>query len=143
PPLCEALWQTPLVFLGTVTQGLVTQDGRIVRGRMHIDRAFKGITEESIILFDDGICDGPMLQVGEEYLMYTSRPGNGDIPSRGCTRSRHVKYADEDLQFLNGLPTTPPVSKIFGTVVVRTDDYYGKEQPLGGAQVEIKGRTGT
>ena len=33
--------------------------------------------------------------------------------------------------------------KFFGTVVVRTDDYYGKEQPLGGAQVEIKGRTGT
>ena len=34
--------------------------------------------------------------------MYTRRVGNGDIPSRGCTRGRHVKYADEDLQFLNG-----------------------------------------
>jgi hypothetical protein len=110
---------------------------------MRIDHAYKGVTEESVVLFDDGMCDGPTLQVGEQYLMYTRRVGNGDIPSRGCTRSRHVKYADEDLKFLNGLPDAPPVSRIFGRVVVRTDDYHGNDQPLAGAQVEISGTAGT
>jgi hypothetical protein len=110
---------------------------------MRIDHAYKGVTEDSVVLFDDGMCDGPTLQVGEQYLMYTRRVGNGDIPSRGCTRSRHVKYAGEDLNFLNGLPDARPVSRIFGRVVVRTDDYHGNDQPLAGAQVEISGAAGT
>ncbi|MBS1854955.1 MAG: carboxypeptidase regulatory-like domain-containing protein [Acidobacteria bacterium] len=110
---------------------------------MRIDHAYKGLTDASVVLFDDGMCDGPTLQVGEQYLMYTRRVGSGDIPSRGCTRSTHVKYADEDLKFLNGLPDARPVSSIFGRVVVRTDDYRGNDQPLAGAQVEISGTAGT
>ncbi|HXB69584.1 MAG TPA: carboxypeptidase-like regulatory domain-containing protein [Candidatus Acidoferrales bacterium] len=110
---------------------------------MRIDHAYKGVTEDSLILFDGGMCDGPTLQLGEQYLMYTRRLGNGDIASRGCTRSRHVRYADEDLKYLDGLSDAPPFSKIFGRVVVRTDDYYGNGQPLAGAQVEINGTMGT
>jgi len=110
---------------------------------MRIDHAYKGVTEASVILFDDGMCDGPTLEVGEQYLMYTRRVGNGDIPSRGCTRSRHVKYAYEDLKFLNGLPDARPVSRIFGRIAVRTDDYHGNDQPLAGAEVEISGTAGT
>lgn len=143
PPLCEAFSQTPLVFLGTVTEALATQNGRVVRGRMRIDHAYKGVPGESVVLFDDGMCDGPALEVGEQYLMYTRRVGNGDVPSRGCSRSRHVKFADEDLKFLNGFPGERPVSRIFGRVVVRTDDYRGDDQPLAGAHVEISGSGGT
>ena len=143
PPPCEAYWQTPLVFLGTITEALASQNGRVVRGRMHIDHAYKGVTEDTVILFDDGMCDGPTLQVGEQYLIYTRQVGNGDIPSRGCTRSRHVEYADDDLKFLNGLPDARRVSRIFGRVVVRTDDYHGNDQPLAGAQIEISGAAGT
>ena len=143
PPPCEAYWQSPLVFLGTVTEALATRDGRVVRARMHIDRAYKGVTADSVVLFDDGMCDGPDLQTGEQYLMYTRQAGNGDIPSRGCTRSRHVKYASEDLKFLNGLSDARPVSRIFGRAVVRTDDYRGNDQPLAGARIEARGATGT
>ncbi len=75
--------------------------------------------------------------------MYTGKPGNGLTPSRGCTRSRHVKFAEEDLKFLNGLSTAPPVSTIFGRVTARTDDSAGKDQPLVGAKVEIRGPRGT
>jgi hypothetical protein len=110
---------------------------------MRVDHAYKGVTENSVVLFDDGMCDGPMMEVGEQYLMYTRRVANGDIPSRGCTRSRQVKYADEDLKFLDSLPDARPVSRIFGSVEVRTDDYHGNDQPLAGAQVEISGTPGT
>src|SRR5207247_11391900 len=73
PPPCEAYWQTPMVFLGTVTEGLATQDGRFVRARMRVDHAYKGVSEKTLVLFDDGMCDGPSLQIGQQYLMYTGR----------------------------------------------------------------------
>lgn len=142
PPPCEAYWQTPAVFLGTVTEALATKDGRVVRARMRIDHAFKGVSEKTVVLYDDGMCDGPDLQVGEQYLMYTQRPGDGDVPSRGCTRSRNVKAAKEDLKYLNGLAEAPPTSEVFGSVVVRTDDVRGDDQPLSGAVVSLNGAAG-
>lgn len=69
PPPCQAYWQSPMVFLGTVTEGIAISDGRIVRARMRIDRAYKGVAEQELVLFDDGMCDGPDLHVGEQYLM--------------------------------------------------------------------------
>jgi len=110
---------------------------------MRIDHAYKGVTEKTLVLFDDGMCDGPDLQVGEQYLMYTRRNGNGDVPSRGCSRSRHLRDATEDMQFLNGLSNASPFSTVFGRILDRTDDYYGNEQPLAGALVELKGIPGT
>jgi hypothetical protein len=108
---------------------------------MRVDRAYKGVSEKTLVLFDDGMCDGPDLQVGEQYLMYTNRFGNGDVPSRGCNRSAHVKYADEDLKYLNGLAEAVPTATIFGKVVARTDDYYGKDQPVAGVLVDVSGPT--
>ncbi len=131
-----------MIFLGTVIDALQYRDDRVVRARMHIDRAYKGVSEITLDLFDDGMCDGPDLQVGEQYLMYTWRGEDGRIPSRGCSRSRHVKYAEEDLKFLNGLGDASPLSRVFGKVMARTDDYYGKEQPAVAATVELTGPDG-
>lgn len=131
-----------MVFLGTITEALATQDGRIIRARMRIDRAYKGVSEESVVLFDNGMCDGPNLEVGEQYLMYAQAFGNGEVPSRGCTRSRHVKYAAEDFKYLNGLAKAVPTATVFGKVVERTDDYYGNDRPVPDALVEVNGPTG-
>jgi hypothetical protein len=132
-----------MVFLGTVTEALATEDSRVVRARMRIDHAYRGVFEKTLVLFDDGMCDGPDLQVGEQYLMYTRRLGDGDVPSRGCTRSRHIKYADEDLEYLNGLSEARPTGTVLGRVVVRTDDYHGNDKPVAGALVELSGIAGT
>jgi hypothetical protein len=139
PPPCQAYWQTPIVFLGTVTEALATRNGHITRARMRIDRAYKGVSEKTLVLFDDGMCDGPEMKVGEQYLMYTRRFGEGDVPSRGCTRSRHVKHADEDLEYLRALGSAIPTGMVFGKVVERTDDYYGNDKPAPGAKVEVSG----
>src|ERR1700721_3148244 len=74
-------------FLGTVTE-MNTQSGSFKTIRMSVDRAFKGDLKKLIDLFDDGMCDGPVLQIGKQYLMYTSGDPNGPVPARGCTRSR-------------------------------------------------------
>ncbi len=131
-----------MVFLGTVTEALATRDGRVVRARMRIDHAYKGVSEKTLVLFDDGMCDGPDLKLGEQYLMYTRRFDNGEVPSRGCTRSRHVEFADEDLKYLNGLADAVPTATLFGKVVARTDDFYGNAQPVSGALVEVNSATG-
>src|ERR1700683_2406214 len=99
PPPCQAISQSQLVFLGTVTE-MTTQSGSFKTIRMSVDRAFKGDLKKLIDLFDDGMCDGPVLQIGKQYLMYTSGDPNGPVPARGCTRSRRLEDAEEDLNFL-------------------------------------------
>jgi hypothetical protein len=107
PPPCVEYSATPLIFLGSVTEAIQT-DGWVRLARMRIDKAYKGISEETVMLYADGMCDGPSLRVGEQYLVYTHDDGTGHLPSRGCTRSRNVKYADEDLAFLNSLAGAEP-----------------------------------
>jgi hypothetical protein len=138
PPPCQAYWQSPLVFLGTVTEVLATPDGRVARARMRIDRSYKGVSEPTLILFDDGMCDGPEMRLGEQFLMYTYRNGDGEVPARGCTRSRHVRYAEEDLKYLDGLNEAHPTGSVFGQVGIWRDG-PGDDHPATGATVEIRG----
>lgn len=135
PPPCVAYSETPLIFLGTVTETLGT--GLF---RMRIDKAYKGISTDTVLLFDDGMCDGPTLQVGEQYLMYTQDIGADALPSRGCTRSRSVKYAAEDLAFLNGIAGSAPTGTLSGQVTMSTGNMAEVGEPLGGATVELFGQ---
>jgi len=89
---------------------------------MHVDRLYKGQVKETIELFDDGMCDGPRLEAGRQYLMYTSVLSTGAIPSRGCGRSRAVEAADEDLEFLKQYSTGEVPTHISGTVRYRPDE---------------------
>ena len=111
------------------------------QARMRVDRAYKGVSEASLVLYDDGMCDAPTLEVGEQYLLYTRRDEDGSIPLRGCTRSRHVKHAGEDLRYLDGLQEATPVSRIYGQVKGWQGD-AGDRAPLAGATVELAGPDG-
>ena len=123
-----------MIFLGTVVQGL--QPPLFL---MRIDKAYKGVSQKTLVLYDSLMCDGPDLRVGEQYLMYTEDDGSGYIPSRGCTRSRNVKYAAEDLKFLNGLSSAPPTGTIFGQATVNSGGMFSKGEPAAGVRVEISG----
>ena len=127
-----------MIFLGTVTAFRETEGTWVMR----IDRAYKGVSEKTLVLYDDGMCDGPLLREGEQYLMYTHDNGTGYLPSRGCTRSRNAKYADEDLKFLNGLATAPPTATVYGEVTVGTGSIVSKGEPASGVMVEILGEGG-
>ncbi len=90
--------------------------------RMHVDRAFKGDLAKTVELFDDGMCNGPNLQAGRQYLMYTTGFPGGGIPSRGCTRSRRVEDAEEDLAFLKAYAAGETKAQIYGTVRFQPDE---------------------
>ena len=137
PPACVEYSATPIIFLGTVTEASQTENGWVRLARMRVDKAYKGISEETVILYDSGMCDGPTLRVGEQYVMYTHDDGTGYLPSRGCTRSRNVKYADEDLAFLNSLAGAAPTGTISGKVTMSTGDLARTGDPLSGATIEI------
>lgn len=136
-PPCQAYSLSELVFLGTVTEVLEIRGTWTARVRMRIDRAYKGVTEESLIVFMDGMCSVLNLQLGEQYVMYAHRFPNGEVAPSGCSSS-HVKHAEEDLRFLDGLANAPPTSRILGRVTVAHDT-----QSLSGATVEIRGPEAT
>src|ERR1035438_2693062 len=115
PPPCVAYNATSMIFLGTAMEVL---DPRLPlfplarRVTMRIDRAYKGVTEETVTIFDDGTMG---FHVGAQYLIYGSRDGGGDLQIQ-CTRTRNVKDADEDLRFLNALGGS--TGRVSGHVVV-------------------------
>lgn len=121
PPPCQAVGQSQLVFLGTVTE-IKNQPGSFKTARMNVDRAFKGALKRAIDLYDDGMCDGPDLQIGRQYLMYTSGSPTGTVPARGCTRSRRIEDADEDLNFLKLYTAGRAITHVDGTVRFRPDE---------------------
>src|ERR1700742_4796976 len=75
PPPCAAYTETELIFLGTVTELGKGQEAGLAH--MRIDKPYKGLLKKTVNLFDDGMCDGPHLEVGQKYLMYTYDTGLG------------------------------------------------------------------
>ena len=138
PPPCAAYTETELIFLGTVTELGKGQEAGVAR--MRIDKTYKGVAKRTVNLLDDGMCDGPHLEVGQQYLMYTYDNGTGYLPARGCTRSRHVRFAKEDLVFLNALSKAPATSRVLGQVSTLRSGVVSEEgEPAAGASVEIEG----
>lgn len=118
PPPCQAIGGSELVFLGSVLS--VGDGGHIAK--MRVDQSFKGSLPGEVELFDDGMCDGPILKVGRQYLMYTFGDPGHPIPARGCTRSRAVEDAKEDLQFLKEYVAGKTRTQISGTVRYRPNE---------------------
>jgi hypothetical protein len=132
PPPCVAYTYTEMIFLGTVTE--------LEKGvaQMRIDKAYKGVLVKTVALWDTGMCLGPALHVGEQYLIYTRDDGIGYLLSGGCTRSRNARDAKEDMAFLNGLSKAPLTSTVFGQVTVRSGSISSEGEPVPGAVVEIQ-----
>lgn len=126
-PPCQAVGESGLVFIGTVSE--VTTEGILKVARMKIDRTFKSTLNAEEELFDDGMCDGPTLKPGGQYLIYSDRTATGKIPSRGCTRSRAIEYADEDLKFLNAYAEGKTTTQIRGAVRFAPDVQGENDDP--------------
>jgi len=108
------------VFIGTVSAVIAERPFKQVR--MQVDQVFKGNIPNEIEMFDSGMCDGPNLQIGRRYLMYTSPLPSGSIPSRGCTRSRAIESADQDIQFLKTYVDGKTTTHLSGTVRFRPEE---------------------
>jgi|SRR5271157_2601872 len=139
PPPCEEYAHTQVVFLGTVTEALFTHDGVVYKALMRIDRAYRGVAGEKVMVVDWGFGDSPSLKVGEQYLIYAAPLGIGSELAFRCSRSRNVKDAAEDLKYLNALGTTASAGTVFGHVTIDPDGLRDGHRPAAGAVVQIQG----
>lgn len=99
-PPCAYVAHTDQIFIGKVVE-MSSPPRQFRRVRMEVERVFKGTAAGTVDLFDDGMCDGPRVQIGARYLMYTMGNPMEPMPLRGCTRSRAIEQAAEDLKFLS------------------------------------------
>lgn len=116
-----------------------TQDG-LIRSHMQVDRAYKGVSSARVTIVQFGDCSGPILRVGDQYLMYAHRQENGDVISYGCS-SRRIDDATEDLKYLEGVSQMPPTAAVSGKVR-RTNGTVGTGAAPG-AVVAINGPHGS
>ncbi len=138
---CQQAGRSPLIFSGTVTN--IRKDG-VQFVRMKVDRTYKGALPAEVELSDDGACNGPDLQLGRRYLMYTERLPTGALPARGCTRSRAIEDAAEDLAFLDEYAKGKTVNQISGRVRYRPDDssaHPERRTPLPRVRVALTDRS--
>ena len=141
PSPCESYGNSQLIFLGTVTDISKGVDGSKTI-RMTVDLVYKGELEKTIQLFDDGVCSAPSFQVGTQYLIYTSGSTKELLPVRGCTRSRDVRYAEEDLVYLKQVAEGKADTLVSGKVLLLADEIDGVRQdpsPLKDVRVSLSG----
>lgn len=96
---CAYVGYSDQIFIGKVI-GIESQPTQFDQIRMEVERVYKGTATGVVVLYDTRMCDGPLVKVGGRYLMYTSGDPKQSMPLRGCTRSRAVEEADEDIAFL-------------------------------------------
>ena len=129
-PPCAEYWQTDAVFIGVANRVVHIPNntdlaiGPYVRTTVYftIEEAFKGVGGTGIVLDLDSC--GHRFKEGERYLVYARRKHNSqELDVRlGNTRTRPLSEAAEDLQYIRGLTSAEPGSRIFGKATEFT--YY-------------------
>jgi len=84
---------------------------------VQVEKAYKGVNEGEVVLHqpDDGC--SPQFRPGQRWLFYASNRGGSDTwVVRGCSRSRGIDFAADDLLYLGRLPQSSAQTRISGVV---------------------------
>ena len=150
-PPCQEFGRADLVFTGLVTEVIAvdwrgsnlapTSAYQRLTARLLVEEAFRGVKDAEVI-FEMNDCPYPFKQ-GERYLVYAHKDREGKPYLRiGSSRTRPVADAVEDLEFLRGLSTTQPGTRVYGKAIRHTlnvkESRYDSE-PLIGVKVTLEG----
>ena len=148
PPTCEAYWQAEAVFIGTAKElswiefeekleGLVLKRKRPVFS-FSVDQAFRGVNGAKVAVMTGigGDDCGYGFKIGEQYLVYAYRDQQKKemLSTSVCARTRPVRDADEDLEYIRGLSKASPGGWVFGEVF---KSGWTQERPLPVEDVEV------
>ena len=126
-PPCHEYWRADAIFIGVATRVVrVPNTTQLAIGPyssstvyFSVEEIFKGV-KGSAVVFELDYC-GHSFKEGERYLVYAHRNGAKQLYVRaGSTRTRLLSEAKEDLDYIRGLSSAEPGSRIFGSVVQRT-----------------------
>ena len=149
-PPCLEYWQADAIFIGVANRVEHIPNntdlllGPYMRMTVHftIEETFKGVGGTGLVL-DLDYC-GHRFKEGERYLVYAHRKHNSqelDVRA-GSTRTRPLSEAAEDLQYIRGLASAEPGSRVFGKVTQFT--YYIRKhdhdvEPLQNIKIVLEG----
>ncbi len=151
-PPCEAYWQAEAVFIGTPKElswieyeeklpELVIKRKQTVFS-FSVDQAFRGVNGSQVAVLTGmggGDCEYGF-KIGEQYLVYAHRDGRKKemLATSICTRTRPVRNAGEDLEYIEGLSKASPGGLVFGSVIKSNWPPEGPV-PLEGVKITIEG----
>jgi hypothetical protein len=81
----------------------------------NVEETFDGVPAKTVAVYGEGTTNDFHFNVGEKYLVYAWREGDGKIRTAMCTRTSVLSQAKDDLEFLRSLPTRQG-GEIFGQV---------------------------
>lgn len=123
---CEAYWQTPVIFAGTVIDisKVSANPKRFLtdrRVRFNVHEGYRGLTGSEAEVFtasNEAAC-GYGFSIGGQYLVYAYRQDNGTLYTGLCSRTRRLSDAADDLAYIRGLGSGAPGATVFGEVTAR------------------------
>jgi hypothetical protein len=149
PTPCVAYERAEAVFIGTPTEvsrneskDKIGNSGRASRiFRFSVDQAFRGVNDSQVsVITGQGAGDcGYDFKIGEQYLVYASRDSQKMLYTSICSRTKHIRDANEDLEYIHGLSKASPGGWVFGEVF-KTNRTHGGLWPLEGVKVTIVGQ---
>jgi hypothetical protein len=71
----------------------------------NVEETFDGVPAKTVAVYGEGTTNDFHFNVGEKYLVYAWREGDGKIRTARCTRTSVLSQAKDDLEFLRSLPT--------------------------------------
>ena len=84
---------------------------------IQVEKAYKGVNPGDIVLYQPDDDCAPKFRVGQRWLFYASHHDVSDAWSvPGCSRSRGIDFAHDDLLYLGGLPQSATQTRISGVV---------------------------
>jgi hypothetical protein len=147
--VCRAYERAEVVFIGTPkevprneSKDRIGNSERAYRiFRFSVDQAFRGVNDSQVSVLTgqgDGDC-GYDFKSGEQYLVYASRDSQKMLSTSTCSRTKHVRDANDDLEYIRGLSKASPGGWIYGEVF-KTSRPHGGRLPLEGVKVTVVGQ---
>src|SRR5262245_15366694 len=157
-PPCEEYWQADAVFIGTSKElswfeyedklpELVIKRKQPIF-HFSVDQAFRGVTGSQVEVLTGmggGDC-GYGFKIGEQYLVYAIRDAEHKekmLYTSACHRTRPVRNAGEDLEYIEGLSKASPGGLVFGAVSKynwpTANSGPGGSVPLEGVKITLEG----
>ena len=148
PPACQAAWTGHAVFTALVTSSVMTDppsDGSpqaMIRTRLTVLEPFVNMDRRELALEWPLSSLSYMFKAGEQYLVYADEL-DGRLLVSGCSRTRRIAEAKEDLEYLRSLSTRAPVGRVFGRVTVQsqhpTEPDEVEYRPMADLPVSVSG----
>ena len=147
---CEAYANADAIFIAKVTH-ISPQTIQIWQrdkdydqtANIVIEKTYKGSKRNRLVLHQLGRKIAPKFILGERYLFYANfdrRTKTWEV--RRCGRTRMVRYVQDDLHYLDGLPASLNKTRIAGEVnryEVDEENPQGIHQRLSGVRIRISG----